>query len=50
VRALMVILQRAGLRIGEVLDLAETDLDASRGAVLVRRGKGGRNREVGMDC
>ena len=48
-RALMVILWRAGLRIGEALDLAETDLDALRGAVLVRRGKGGRRREVGMD-
>jgi integrase len=48
-RALIVILWRAGLRIGEALDLAETDLDASRGAVLVRRGKGGRRREVGMD-
>jgi integrase len=48
-RALVVILWRAGLRIGEALDLAETDLDPSRGAVLVRRGKGGRRREVGMD-
>jgi integrase len=48
-RALIVILWRAGLRIGEVLDLAETDLDRSRGAVLVRNGKGGRRREVGMD-
>jgi site-specific recombinase XerC len=27
----------------------ETDLDAARGAVLVRNGKGGRRREVGMD-
>ena len=48
-RALIVILWRAGLRISEALDLAETDLDRSRGAVLVRRGKGGRRREVGMD-
>jgi site-specific recombinase XerC len=48
-RALIVILWRAGLRIGEALDLAETDLDAARGAVLVRCGKGGRRREVGMD-
>jgi integrase len=48
-RALIVMLWRAGLRIGEALDLAETDLDRSRGAVLVRRGKGGKRREVGMD-
>ncbi len=48
-RALIVILWRAGLRIGEALALAETDLDASRGAVVVRHGKGGRRREVGMD-
>jgi integrase len=48
-RALIVLLWRAGVRIGEALDLAEADLDAARGAVLVRRGKGGRRREVGMD-
>ena len=48
-RALIVILWRAGLRIGEAVALAETDLDAARGAVLVRAGKGGRRREVGMD-
>ena len=42
-------LWRAGLRISEALDLAEADLDRSRGAVLVRRGKGGKRREVGMD-
>jgi integrase len=48
-RALIVILWRAGLRISEALALAESDLDQVRGAVLVRRGKGGRRREVGMD-
>jgi site-specific recombinase XerD len=48
-RALIVILWRAGMRISEALDLAETDLDPARGAVLVRKGKGGRRREVGMD-
>jgi site-specific recombinase XerC len=48
-RALIVLLWRAGLRISEALGLQESDLDASRGAVLVRRGKGGRRREVGMD-
>jgi site-specific recombinase XerD len=48
-RALIVILWRAGLRVSEALDLAETDLDSSSGAILVRRGKGGKRREVGMD-
>jgi site-specific recombinase XerD len=49
-RGLVVILWRAGLRIQEALALAEADLDQRRGAVLVRRGKGGRRREVGMDA
>jgi site-specific recombinase XerD len=49
-RGLIVILWRAGLRITEALALAEADLDQRRGAVLVRRGKGGRRREVGMDA
>src|SRR5204862_1108956 len=48
-RGLTVILWRAGLRIQEALALAEADLDHRRGALLVRRGKGGRRREVGMD-
>jgi integrase len=48
-RGLIVVLWCAGLRISEALALAEADLDARRGAVLVRRGKGGRRREVGMD-
>ena len=48
-RALIVLLWRAGLRINEALTLQESDLDSSRGAVLVRRGKGGKRREVGMD-
>jgi integrase len=40
-RALIVLLWRAGLRISEALALQESDLDRSRGAVLIRRGKGG---------
>jgi len=48
-RPLIVLLWRAGLRIGEALDLQESDLDSNRGAILVRRGKGGKRREVGMD-
>jgi site-specific recombinase XerD len=49
-RGLVVILWRAGLRIQEALALAEADLDQRRGALLVRRGKGGRRREIGMDA
>jgi site-specific recombinase XerD len=44
------VLWRAGLRFSEALALSEPDLDAHRSAVLVRRGKGGRRREVGMDA
>lgn len=40
-RALIVILWRAGLRVSEALDLSETDLDRASGGILVRRGKGG---------
>jgi integrase len=49
-RGLIVIMWRAGLRIQEALALAEGDLDHRRGSLLVRRGKGGRRREVGMDA
>ena len=48
-RAMIVVLWRAGLRIQEALALAEHDLDHRRGSILVRSGKGGRRREVGMD-
>jgi site-specific recombinase XerD len=48
-RGLAVVLWRAGLRIHEALALSESDLDRRRGSLLVRRGKGGRRREVGMD-
>jgi site-specific recombinase XerD len=49
-RGLIVVLWRAGLRIQEALALSEADLDQRRGALLVRRGKGDRRREVGMDA
>jgi integrase len=48
-RGTIVVLWRAGLRISEALALTETDLDPERGALLVRHGKGGKRREVGMD-
>jgi site-specific recombinase XerD len=49
-RPLIVILWRAGLRVNEALAQSEGDLDPGRGSLLVRRGKGGRRREVGMDA
>ena len=50
VRAMIVVLWRAGLRVQEALALIEADLDERRGALLVRHGKGGRRREIGMDA
>jgi integrase len=49
-RGSIVILWRAGLRIQEALTLTEGDLDYRPCALLVRSGKGGRRREVGMDA
>jgi site-specific recombinase XerD len=49
VRALIAVLWRAGLRISEALALTESDVDAGRGSVLVRHGKGDKRREAGMD-
>jgi integrase len=49
VRALIVLLWRAGLRIHEAMTLTEHDLEPRAGSVLVRHGKGGRRREIGMD-
>ena len=48
-RGLIVVLWRAGPRIAEALALAESDLEPARGSLLVRQGKNGRRREVGMD-
>jgi site-specific recombinase XerD len=52
-RALIVILWRAGLRVQEALALAEADLDQRRGALLVRARQGrapsrGRHGRVGL--
>jgi site-specific recombinase XerD len=48
-RAIIVVLWPGGLRVQEALALTEHDLDPRRGSVLVRCGKGGRRREIGMD-
>jgi hypothetical protein len=51
VRAMIIVLRRAGLRVWEALALAEHDLDPRRGSLLVRNGKGpslgGRHGRVG---
>jgi len=48
-RGLIAVLWRAGLRVSEALALTESDLDPTRGALLVRHGKGDKRREAGMD-
>jgi integrase/recombinase XerC len=48
-RALLVLLWRTGLRIGEAVALHLRDLDRAEGLVRVRRGKGSRPRTVPMD-
>jgi integrase len=48
-RGLIAVLWRAGLRIDETPQLAESDLDEARGALIGRHGTGDKRREVGMD-
>jgi integrase/recombinase XerD len=48
-RAIIVVLWRAGLRVNEALQLYPRDVDFGSGAVNVRRGKGSRQRIVGLD-
>ena len=48
-RGLIVVIWRAGLRISETLALTESDLDADRGAILIRHGRSDKRREAGMD-
>ena len=49
-RALLAVLWRCGLRIGEALALAPKDLDPDAGTLVVQRGKGGKRRVVGVDA
>ena len=48
-RALMTTLWRTGMRISEALDLVESDLNQEEKTILIRRGKGGKRRTVGLD-
>jgi integrase len=49
IRALVAVLWRGGLRISEALALNETDVDARRGSLVIRQGKGDKRRQAGMD-
>ncbi len=48
-KAAIVVMFRAGLRVQETLDLTERDLDREQRQITVRCGKGGKRRVVGMD-
>ena len=48
-RALIAVLWRCGLRIGEARGLAVKDLDPDAGTLVIQRGKGGKRRVVGVD-
>ena len=48
-RALIVVLWRGGLRMGEALALELRDVDKAAGTVTIRHGKGNRRRVVGLD-
>jgi site-specific recombinase XerD len=49
-RALVAVLWRCGLRIGEALALAPKDFEPDSGTLVVQRGKGGKRRVVGVDA
>jgi site-specific recombinase XerD len=48
-RAILVLLYRAQLRVGEALSLRECDLNWEQGSIRVLRGKGSKARTVGLD-
>jgi len=49
-RALIIILARAGLRIGEALALHAEDVDQATGVISIKRGPGCKPRTVGLDA
>lgn len=49
-RALLAVLYRSGLRVGEALALRPADVDLDAGTIRVLRGKGGKARTVGIDA
>lgn len=49
-RCAMAILDRTGMRVSELLDLVESDLVPDDSTIVIRNGKGGKRRLVGMDA
>src|SRR5262245_9474267 len=49
-RALIALMYRAGLRVGEALDLYPKDVDPAAGTIRVLHGKGDRSRTVAVDA
>ena len=49
-RALIVVMWRCGLRVGEALALEPRDVDLDAGTLRVRHGKGDKSRTVGIDA
>lgn len=49
-RALILVMWRSGARISEILALTEADLDPQTSKIFIRRGKGGKQRDVGVDA
>ncbi len=49
-RALIVVLWRGGLRIGEALALKPKDLDPKAGTIRILHGKGDKSRIIGLDA
>jgi hypothetical protein len=48
-RALIVVLYRGGLRLGEALALRPKDVELAAGTITILHGKGDRSRTVGLD-
>ncbi len=48
-RAILTLAWRAGLRCSEILDLVVKDLDLHEQTIVVRHGKGGKRRVLGLD-
>jgi integrase/recombinase XerD len=48
-KAMIVVMYRGGLRVGEALALQPKDLDRAAGSIRILHGKGDRSRTIGLD-